>query len=89
MDHIHEAFMELRCLRIIIDELPYDMLKLDISRLWSLGYLLLYCNNNIIFKTINDFQFMYNPNLYIGDVIPKSTLSSYTHIKSSSIRCSP
>lgn len=89
MDHIHEALIELRCLNVIIEELPLDMLRIDVSRLWTLGYLLLFIDNKIQFSFISEFNYMYNANIYLNDVIPKSSLASYRQIKINTMKLSP
>lgn len=88
-DQIQEALNELRCVNVIVEELPNDLLRIDISRLYMLGYLLLVRNNTIIFTTISDFNYMYNPNIYLNDVIPKSALTSFALIQIKSVNLSP
>lgn len=88
-DQIQDAFNELRCLNVIIEELPNDWLRINISRLYMLGYLLLVRNNKIHFTTISDFNYMYNPNIYLNNIIPKSSLASFTLIQMKNVNFSP
>lgn len=89
IDQIQEALTELRCLNVIIEELPQNLLRLDLSRLYTLGYLLLFNHDKINFVSIVDFNYMYNPNMYLNDVIPKSSLASFTLIKMKNTNISP
>lgn len=78
---IHEAFEELRIMRIITEERA-NLLRIDRTRLSNLGYTLVLGDNLApAFIRLSDLQYAYNPILYTSDYIPKTTLRTYVVTK--------
>lgn len=88
MDQIHEAFNELATLGIITSS-TRDTVTLDLKKLFALGYVLVFNLNAPVFTTILDFNYMYNPILFYGNVIPKPSLSSFVLSKIKNVGMSP
>lgn len=88
MDQIHEGFMELLTLGIIIEQ-NADTITLDLKKLYALGYVLVFDLKGPAFTTILDFNYMYDPILYYSNVIPKSSLMSFALLKIKNTRISP
>lgn len=76
MDQIHEAFTELSFLGIITSSTE-NTVTLNLSRLYALGYILIFNLSNPVFITILDFNYMYDAILFYGDTIPKESLSTF------------
>lgn len=81
---IHEAFEELRTMRVIANEAVGNdddeegMLRIDRTRLSKLGYTLVLGDNLApTFVRLFDLQYMYNPILYMSDRVPRSALRTY------------
>lgn len=88
MDHIHEGFMELSTLGIITSSTE-DAITLNLKTLYALGYVLIFNLSTPVFTTILDFNYMYNPILYFGNVIPKRCLESFVLSKIKNTPISP
>lgn len=90
MDQIHEAFVELSTLGIITES-NADTVTLNRKALYSLGYILISSINvpMPVFTTILNFNYMYNPMVFIGNVIPKRALSSFVLAKIQTVGLSP
>lgn len=88
MDQIHEAFMELLTLGIITSY-DQDTVTLDLKKLYRLGYVLVFDLNTPIFTTILNFNYMYNPILFVSNIIPKPALNTFILSKIKNTRFSP
>lgn len=89
MDHIQEAFNDLRTLGIILDETLNDWLCLDLNRLHILGYCLTFNGYEPEFSLISDFHYMYNVNIYTYNFIPKESLRSFIMLNLKNTKLSP
>jgi hypothetical protein len=80
IDLIRAAELELRTLGVIVDEdLPNDYLRINRHRLSQLGLCLVLNNNHeIYFIQMVEFNFTQDRTLYINDVIPRTSLQTYT-----------
>lgn len=78
-DAIHEAFEELRIMRVIVKECDNGAtLLLDRTRLSKLGYTLVFGDNlTPVFVKLFDLQYVYDPIFYMSDRIPKAALDTY------------
>lgn len=81
MDTTHEAFEELSILKAV-RPLGEHYLLVDRDRLADLGYTLVLWLAEPTFCKISDIQrYIYNPVIYMDNVIPRSALKSYATIK--------
>lgn len=90
MDHNHEAFELLRTLDVI-SELPEspDWLFVNRNKLYMLGYCLIFDGYEPVFCELSSFHYMYNINIFVGSIIPRSTLKSFTFIQMKNAKLSP
>lgn len=80
-DTIQEAFEELSILKVV-EPIDADLLRVDQSRLAALGYTLILWTNEVTFCKTSDIQrYLYNPVIYMDNVIPRTALKSYTLIR--------
>lgn len=77
MDHNQEAFNELESLGAIIEATPLEI-TLDRQRLAQMGYTLIFDLCQPIFVSLSDFNYMYNSIIYCDNVIPRTSLYSFT-----------
>lgn len=75
-----EPFNELNTLGAITSWTNTEI-TLDLHRLHTLGYMLIFKCEKPIFITILDFSYLYNPTLYIDNVIPIESLESFKLMK--------
>jgi len=79
-DDIQEALNELLAVGIIIEH-NEEWVRLDTFRLNSLGYMLIFRNDRPEFITNADFNYTYNYNIYLSNIIPKSSLQTLKTIQ--------
>lgn len=90
MDQTHEAFETLRTLDVI-SEVPgnRNLLRVNRNKLNILGYCLIFNGFEPIFCEINTFNYMYNCNIFVGNLIPRSSLKSFTCLQMKNVKLSP
>jgi hypothetical protein len=80
METTFMALEELTILGVILKK-SETLINVDVSRLRRLGYCLLFDGVRPIFCKIEDLFYVTDPILYLSNIIPVSTLQSYSILK--------
>lgn len=76
MDQIQEGFATLLTLGIITSSTDATI-TLDLKKLYALGYTLVLDSAEPVFITILDLNYVYNPIIFYGHVLPRTSLRSF------------